>query len=74
MVIYILRHGLALQFTGVLVKTEMNSAIDTCVGNIVGDLSEIGIIEYDARYSRVLKGDQMPKSAILPLEDLPGRI
>ena len=38
-VIDVLSNGLALQFAGVLVKTEMNSAIDTSVGNIVGDLS-----------------------------------
>lgn len=53
-----LGNGFTLSFAGVLVRPEVNSAIDTGVGDIVRYVSQIGIAEYDTGNGGVLDGDR----------------
>jgi hypothetical protein len=57
-----------------LIEAEMDSAIDTRVVDVVGDLLEGLVLQNYARNRRVAQGDEMVTRPVESLEYLAGRI
>ena len=71
-------HGLAYRLpqdhARVLIGPKMYPAVDACVGDVVGDLLERGVLQHDVWPRRVGQGDRMSAFAVKTFEHLGRRI
>src|SRR6185503_1409688 len=54
---------------GILVEAEMNASEDTRVGNVVGDVAQVGVVQLDSGRAGVGDGQAVTPAAVGPLED-----
>ena len=59
---------------GLLIETEVNTAVDAGVVDVLGDLLEFGVIQDRSRYRRVREGNGVPASTVYQFQHVARRI